>query len=244
MIVEYLRPHSIEEALLLLSRSSPLTVPLGGGVSLSRKGEESNAVAVVDLQELGLNTIEKTEGTLKMGATATLQEMVENPALPQALRDAVRLEMNFNLRQMATIGGLAACADGLSPTAVVLVGLAASLKLEPGGEMMALEDYMAKINGVRKLITEIHVTRDPNCQFLSIGRTRYDTPLACAVRCPAEGRCVISSEKGKSPMILSESILDGILLSSYSQQIPPNNIPHLTEMTKTLVRRLFTADCA
>jgi CO/xanthine dehydrogenase FAD-binding subunit len=53
MIIEYFRPQSLEETLLLLSRPYPVTVPLGGGVKLSRRIDEQ--IAVVDLQRLGLN---------------------------------------------------------------------------------------------------------------------------------------------------------------------------------------------
>jgi len=243
MIVEYLRPHSIEEALLLLSRATPFTVPLGGGVSLSRNREES--IAVVDLQELGLNAIEKSVDTLKIGAAVTLQEIYENPATPQALRDAIRLEMNFNLRQMATIGGLAASAEGLSPTSVVLVTLMAELKLEPGGEMMALENFTDKHNSARrKLITEIHLSPEPNCQFLAVGRTRYDKPFTCAARGSNNSRRVVSSQNGEIPKIFTENEIDEVLSTTYSHNILPIFGSYESEMTKTLIRKLFSTSSA
>ena len=52
MITIYHRPKSIEEALQLLGRTAPRTVPLGGGTLLSHP--HSEAVEVVDLQALGL----------------------------------------------------------------------------------------------------------------------------------------------------------------------------------------------
>ena len=51
MILEYHRPQTLEAALALLSRQSPLTVPMGGGSALNRP--DPTPVAVVDLQALG-----------------------------------------------------------------------------------------------------------------------------------------------------------------------------------------------
>jgi CO/xanthine dehydrogenase FAD-binding subunit len=58
MITAYHRPQTLDEALTLLSR--PDARPLGGGTILSRPGPDP--IQVVDLQSLGLNTINKKGG--------------------------------------------------------------------------------------------------------------------------------------------------------------------------------------
>ena len=68
MIIEYHRPNKLDEALKLLERKQPVTVPLGGGTVLNAPSEEQ--VAVVDLQDLGLGGIDKAGSTLKVGAAA------------------------------------------------------------------------------------------------------------------------------------------------------------------------------
>ena len=50
MITAYHRPGSLDEALKLLSRRSPVTVPLGGGTVLSHQRGEG--IEVVDLQQV------------------------------------------------------------------------------------------------------------------------------------------------------------------------------------------------
>jgi CO/xanthine dehydrogenase FAD-binding subunit len=50
MIVEYHRPPTLDLALQLLSRQSPVTVPMGGGTILNQPSPVP--IAVVDLQEL------------------------------------------------------------------------------------------------------------------------------------------------------------------------------------------------
>ena len=100
MIVEYHRPHTVEEALTLLSREDPRTVPLGGGTFLNRGrfAADGPALAVVDLQELDLARVEQTGNILSIGAMATLQGLADRIDLPLAFRQAIQHEMNHNLR--------------------------------------------------------------------------------------------------------------------------------------------------
>jgi CO/xanthine dehydrogenase FAD-binding subunit len=60
MITMYHRPQTLDEALTLLAQ--PNTVPLGGGTLLSHASTSlsaTNPVSVVDLQALGLDSINK-----------------------------------------------------------------------------------------------------------------------------------------------------------------------------------------
>ena len=56
MIIDYSRPKSIKEAVDLLARKDPKSIPLAGGSVISKyKGDP---VAVIDLQDLGLDKID------------------------------------------------------------------------------------------------------------------------------------------------------------------------------------------
>ncbi len=55
MIVEYHRPETVEEALQLLNRQQPETLPLAGGSVINQPS--TRKIAVVDLQALGLNDL-------------------------------------------------------------------------------------------------------------------------------------------------------------------------------------------
>ncbi len=114
MIIEYLRPSTIDEALQYLQRKEPITLPLGGGTVLSRK-HRNDEIAVVDLQQVGLDTINKTGDILSIGSASTLQTLVEQDDLHAALKLAITREININMRRMATIGGTIISADGCSP---------------------------------------------------------------------------------------------------------------------------------
>ena len=74
MITAYHRPKTIPDALELLTK--PNVLPLGGGTLLSQL--KTASVEVVDLQSLGLNTIQKKGNNLEIGATASLQQLLEN----------------------------------------------------------------------------------------------------------------------------------------------------------------------
>ena len=73
MIKAYFRPKTIQEAVDLLSSPDQKMVPLGGGTILSQNRDHE--VAVVDLQECGLDRIAAHGSLLRIGATATLRTM-------------------------------------------------------------------------------------------------------------------------------------------------------------------------
>jgi len=187
MIVEYQRPKTIDEALRLLSRTEPLTLPLGGGTALNRWAQaESQAVAVVDLQALGLNKIEMRGSNLHLGAAVTLQDLLDHPGLPAMLYEAVRLEATHNLRQAATLAGTLASADGRSPLTTVMLALDATLTIRKasGTEKIGLGSWLplrrAGVGG--GLITEIVLAAAGavKLSYEYVARTPADRPIVCA----------------------------------------------------------------
>ena len=65
MITEYHRPDSLEELLSLVSRKSPRTIVLGGGLYINEIIKEP--IAVADLQNLGMTAIQKKGKNLQIG---------------------------------------------------------------------------------------------------------------------------------------------------------------------------------
>jgi CO/xanthine dehydrogenase FAD-binding subunit len=84
MITAYHRPQTLDEALTLLTQ--PNILPLGGGTLLAHGTADS--VQVVDLQLLGLNSLTKTGNNLELGATLTLQALLESADCPAALKSS------------------------------------------------------------------------------------------------------------------------------------------------------------
>lgn len=179
MIIEYHRPDTLEEALRLLTREGVKTLPLGGGSVLNAPSPEQ--FAVVDLQALGLNKIEKKGNTLLVGATATLQALLDTPDLPAAFHQAIQHEATYNLRQVATLAGTLVAADGRSPLATVLLALDAQVTLLPGEEQVGAGELLltreAKLPG--RLITQIALPLNIRLVYQYVSRTPADLPLVC-----------------------------------------------------------------
>ena len=177
MITEYHRPSTVEEALKLLRRKRPQTRPLGGGTVLSAPSAE--AVAAVDLQDLGLNRISLRGQNLHIGATATLQALLDTEGIPPALAAAMRHEATYNLRQAATVAGSLVAADGRSPFACAMLALDAKLDMQPGDEKMSCGEVLAlradKLRG--RLITKITISTQTALSYQYVSRTPADLPI-------------------------------------------------------------------
>ena len=132
MIIDYHRPASMEQALALLERKDPKSIPLAGGNVISRFHE--TPVAVIDLQSLGLGGIEISQYSCKIGAMTRLQDLVDSPVIPQGLKKAASRETNINIRRTATVGGVLVTSDGTSPLLGCLLALDAKLSWEPGAK--------------------------------------------------------------------------------------------------------------
>jgi len=187
MIIEYHRPEKLKEALRLLARPNPRTLPLGGGSVLNQAASlaASEPIAVVDLQALGLGTLEVQENTLVAGATVTLQNLLDQPGLPDALYGAIRHEATHNLRQVATLAGTAAAAGGRSPLATALLALDAVLEihsLAEGKQRVKFGDWLPRRGETPpgQLITALHLPLSARLAYEYVARSPADLPIVCA----------------------------------------------------------------
>jgi putative selenate reductase FAD-binding subunit len=179
MIIEYLRPTSIDEALKLISRSSPISIPVGGGSSIRRKARKQD-IAVVDLQALNLNSINISEEWIEIGAMATLNTIEAHSEIPDAIRDAILLEGTANTRNQVTLGGRLIAFSGRSALICSLIAADAMTiwdednKLVPLGEWLALPDWKPG-----KLLLAIKFSRKVPLAFEVVNRTKLDLPILC-----------------------------------------------------------------
>ena len=179
MIIEYHRPQTVDKALSLISRMEPQTVPLGGGTALNRPSKDP--IAVVDLQELGLDTYEKRGNILDLGATVNLQALLDNPEISPALRRAIRHEATYNLRQAATVAGRLVACDGRSPFATAFLALDAQLTTQPDEEQINLGDLLSmRIELLKgRLITKVAIPLNARLVYEYVARTPADLPIVC-----------------------------------------------------------------
>lgn len=256
MFSEYHRPKTIEDALALLGREEPLTVPLAGGTALNARPRRAvlpqGAFAVVDLQDLGLDSWKPREKTLTMGAMVRLQRLLEDGAevLPPALLDAVRREANYTLRHQATVAGSLVAADGRSPFALAMMALDASLTLLPQEEALRLGDlYPLRWEQLRgRLITTVTVPLNARLAVEMVGRTPMDLPLvAVAVaRWPSGRTRVVVGGWGDAPRLaLDGPEADGTEVAArnaaYEAEDHLASAEYRREMAATLARRCLAA---
>jgi len=174
VIIAYHRPRSLEEAQALLAQ--PNTRPLGGGTVLARWS--GAPIAVVDLQALGWNRIELRGNELDVGATVTLQQLLESGSCPPALKKAIYLEMPLNLRNVATAAGTIVACDGRSPFVTALLALDAKLILADEQEtVLPIGEYLPfrPAGLICRIVLPMHV----RFAFEHASRTPSDLPLLC-----------------------------------------------------------------
>lgn len=204
MILEYHRPDTVEEALELLRRTSPKTIPVGGGTSLRLIYKDCD-VAVVDLQSLPLDTIEALPDRLEIGGVARLQALVDEPMTPAALREALLLETSINQRRMATMAGTIVACDGRSAVVTVLLAMDVTLIWFPKqetvqiGNFLPLRDHWS--GGL--LLSRISIPGGVKVAFAVTNRTPADKPLVCAAVCqwPSGRTRVALGGHGMAPML-------------------------------------------
>lgn len=180
-IATYSRPRSIDEALQLLEADR--AVVIGGGVTLRARPVDAEANAV-DLQSLGLDGIERVDDfTVRIGATATLQDIADSDDLPSALCSAARREQPSTLRHQATLGGLVATGSFDSELlALLLVHEAVvSLTSRAGDEEVALGELLAQLPlRAGRLVAAVTVSTSGVSALARTAHTRADRAIVAA----------------------------------------------------------------
>ncbi|NUM48496.1 MAG: FAD binding domain-containing protein [Anaerolineales bacterium] len=218
MLIEYHRPQTLEETLTLITRPAPLTLPLGGGTVLNTPHPEEFAVA--DLQALPLKSIELRGSTLEIGATATLQALLDFPDLSPALAKALYHEATANLRRAGTVAGTLIASDGRSPLAATLLALDTQLTLQPGDETHDLGNILQLRQTIEqtskpanqqtnfftlphRLLTLLTFSTKPALAYEYVARTPADRPIVtvAAAKWPSGRLRVVVGGWGHTPRL-------------------------------------------
>jgi CO/xanthine dehydrogenase FAD-binding subunit len=203
MILEYHRPETMEDAMRLLRRSTPKTLPLGGGTIVSQKSQ--NDFAVVDLQNLHLDGIHPNGNDLEIGATVRLEDLRTCEFLQPALRDAVHSETAINMRRMASIAGTIVTCNGRSSVGTTLLALDAKLIWAPGGDEIAIGNYLPLRdtweNG--QLIQAVKIPLNARLAIEAVRRTPLDRPIIFVAVCmwPSGRTRVALGGTGRAPIL-------------------------------------------
>ena len=208
MITASHRPKTLDEALALLTQ--PNTLPLGGGTLLSQPTPfdptqgKPDSVHAVDLQLLGLDSLRVNGSSLDLGATLTLQSLLESEHCPEALKRALKLEAPLNIRNSATTAGTLISCDGRSTFATVLLALDARLEIRDSigkSQVSSLGEFLPL--RPRGLITSITIPLNIKLAFEYVSRTPADKPIVCVALAQwNSGRTRLTvGGFGKSPML-------------------------------------------
>ncbi len=188
-VANYFLPRSVPEALDLLERHGPgLLVMAGGTVAMPLINEGlSLPEAVMGLRRTGLDGLEHTDSTLRIGATATLTQLLDQRAVPM-LTEAARSTASWSVRNMATVGGNLFTPPPGGDVAVALLALDATVTLAgPTGERtLPLADFytgfMTNQMAPDELLVGLRVpVRSEPTAFVKFGRKHANTPAVATV---------------------------------------------------------------
>ena len=188
-IENYFLPQSLEEAVgLLAEHDLSLLVMAGGtiamplindGISLPKK--------VMGLRQAGLNYVNSTNGTMAIGATTTLTQLLDLQAIPM-LQEAARNAAGWSIRNLGTIGGNIFAPPPAGDVAVALLALSASVKLvsASGERVIPLEEFytgfMTTALEPGELLAEVQVPVPAGrTVYLKYGRKQSNTPAVVTV---------------------------------------------------------------
>ena len=179
---QYWRPQSLAEAFSLLE--SPTAAVIGGGTSFNARAG-GDAGEVVDLQALGLDMIaRRADGTLAIGATTRLQEIVDSDEVPPVVREAARRQAPSTLRAQATIGGCVAGGEFDSELLAALLAYDAHVEISrrDGRSEIALEVLFARLpleHG--EVITSVSLDTRGTAHLARTARTSADRAIVAVV---------------------------------------------------------------
>lgn len=189
MIEQFLKPASVDEAIRLKSQHKDDAVFMAGGSKLNATPTRTDKKVAISLAGLGLGEIKEQGGQLRIGATVTLQQLIDDPKVPAALRDAAGFIYSRNVRNQATLGGEVCARQDEAVLVPVLLALDAKVLLADG-QSSDLESFLG---GARDSLVVALILPDPArpCATRKIARSAGGlTVLSAAVALSERGPCI------------------------------------------------------
>ena len=138
----YVRAQSLEEAYELNQKKQNRVI---GGM-LWLKMSSGSANTVIDLCDLGLDTIEENDEQFSIGAMATLRQLEQSEALNSYTNGmaakAVQNIVGVQFRNMATVGGSLWGRFGFSDVLTLFLSMESYVELYKGG-IVPLEEFVS-----------------------------------------------------------------------------------------------------
>ena len=102
MIKQFFKPTSLEEALLIKEKYGHSVAWFAGGAYFNHASFQVRYEKVIGLEGLGLHAIHSKKNQISIGATVTLQKLIDNSVVPKPLRKAASQAATRTIRNMAT----------------------------------------------------------------------------------------------------------------------------------------------
>lgn len=183
-VLEYHWAETIDDALLLLSRTDIKTVPLAGGTYLLGQTDDT-IQAVVDLRDLQLAYITEDAQGIHLGAMTTLQGMADADTLKNVadgLLAKAALASSFSrlIRNSATLGGtLVTGAASQADLLTVLAVMDAEAVVRSGSQTQVTMGGAFSNSGI-----VYKGKRERRIPFMSLAQDRRPNELIIEIRVP------------------------------------------------------------
>ena len=243
-IGNYIKAESLQQAWELNQKKSSRV--LGGMLWL--KQSRSRVGTVIDLNGLGLDTIEETDSEFSIGAMVTLRQLEQHEGLNAftagAAKEAVKSIVGVQFRNLATVGGSIWGRFGFSDVLSVFLALDSYVELYKGG-MVPLAKFAA-MGYDRDILVRLVVKKTPvKCLYQSVRITKTDFPvLTCAAAKTESGwRFVYGARPGRAiPLELPLGHSSEELSDMAAETIPVGSNmrgsdEYRRQLVKTLTRR-------
>jgi probable selenate reductase FAD-binding subunit len=184
----YYRPKSIAEALSLLEKNSGTILVIAGGTKLVLS-ENETVQELVDITSLRLDYIKEDLGVIRIGATTSLQKLVESSILNNLtngiISEAAKLtHYSKMIRNASTVGGELVTTSPLSALYCAFLVLQAQVRITGGDEFaLAMNIFLNKKNTGGGLLIEVLIPKmEPQtyAAIVALGIKSSTDPLICA----------------------------------------------------------------
>ena len=223
----YYLPQSVDEAISLLAEHGPATLVMAGGTIAMPLINEGISLPekVVGLRQAGLNYVNRSNGTVEIGATTTLTRMLTQKEIP-LLGQAAYHVGGWAIRNMGTVGGNLFAPPPAGDFAVALLALDAQVVLvgEDGQRVLPLAHFytgfMTTALTPGELVTELRVPVPKGVTvYLKYGRRQANTPaiVSLAAHLVLDGEKVAHARlalNGVGPHPLRATTAEAVLAGS------------------------------
>lgn len=174
----FYRATSLDDAYRKLSEN-PKNAIIAGGLWMKKLGQSYDTL--IDLSDLGLNKIEESENSIKVGSMVTLRNFETSPLIKEicgGLASTAAGEiMGVNFRNLATIGGSVFGRYPFSDVITSLLALDVALEFFPE-QKMSLEEYLNYRGKIQGILVALYIKKDAGTYFYKkVKATALDFPL-------------------------------------------------------------------